>query len=173
MKSLAGMSALAGIGFLTLSLFPYRDAPAWEMKGDGGKVFPQLAGIWTSEDGLQKLEELKSLIARHGKDFEVLPAHPAAHYLSQTQPMLRVDWAHDAEMAPAMLQANIALLDQATFPVFVEKSRFGEANSQDPHYKSSLLAKVLQDFITVDSTAHYWVYRIMQAPESQIKRSPN
>lgn len=141
---LPAAAGLAFLGFFLLQLFPYRDAPRWELQAGAGQVFPQLSHIRTSAENIARLKELRALDSLYQGNFIVLPAQPAAHYLARRVPPLGIDWEHDAEIGPATLHAMIARMRRLEGGILVERSRMDEAHAADPHYRSTLLKEALQ-----------------------------
>lgn len=83
--------------YAMLAQFPYRDAPRAALIYPMAQVFPQMQGIYTGETMFRKSQELQRLQRQYGDKFTVLPAYPLAHYLTDSPPILGVDWAHNAE----------------------------------------------------------------------------
>lgn len=161
MRWLAG---LVFVGFFLLNLLPYRDAPRWELKAGAGEIFPQLAGISVGPETLEKLHSLKALDLTYNGKIAIFPAQPGFSYLTQRQPMLDVDWEHDAEIGPANMAAFLQDLNTSSIFVAIEKSRTGEANSANAHYGSQVLKAVLDHWTKVDSVPHFDVYALHPSP---------
>ena len=157
MPSLIGITFL---GFFLMQLFPYRDAPRWELTENAGQVFDRLDGIYTSKDNLVRLKELAFLDKKCAQHFVVLPAMPAAHYLTKTKPVIGIDWTHDGEMQPKRIQENYQLLRASKVAVLVENSREEEAIAKKPQYRSTLLKLVLENYVRADwhPYGYYSVY---------------
>ncbi len=100
--------------------FPYMDAPRARLRFDLGEVFPKLSGIRSSEANHAKHAELRALHARFGDRFTVLPGMPLAHYLTDTVPVLGVDWARNAECGDGT-RGLVRTLESADAPVFLER----------------------------------------------------
>ncbi|HEX2898600.1 MAG TPA: hypothetical protein VHS96_02660, partial [Bacteroidia bacterium] len=147
-----------------LNLLPYRDAPRWELKAGAGEIFPQLAGIKVGPETLEKLHSLKVLDLAYDGNIAVIPAQPGFSYLTQRQPLLDVDWEHDAEIGPANMAAFLEDLNASGMFVAIEKSRTGEANSPNAHYGSRVLKVVLDHWTKVDSVPHFDVYALHPSP---------
>lgn len=161
---------LAIMGFLGMQMFPYRDAARWDLTENAGQVFDRLEGIWTSKENRQKLEELQQLQQQFEGNFEVLPAMPAAHYLSKTKIPAgsRVDWTHDCESyKPYIGDSAFISFKKNHTPIFVEKERVEEAYSENPRYRSTLLNLVLREGFELKhyETTFYKVYMLRSKSE--------
>ena len=154
------MTGLAFVGFFLMQQFPYRDAPKWELTENIGQVFERSEGVYTGKDNLVRLTELDFLSRKCEGKFVVLPAMPAAHYLTNTKPIIGIDWTHDGELQPDRIQENYAILQASKAPIFVENSRMEEATAKDKRYRSTLLKMVLENYQKTDWHPHgyYSVY---------------
>ena len=152
--------AALGILFLfnaNLYRFPYHDAgPHAHHLGD---LFPKATGIFVGATNFQKHQELMSLISRYGDSFAVLPAMPLAHFLNGSEPLLPVDWAHNAE---ANFEKNsswlIDRLNHGPNVVFIEKDKLHEAETSGK-YGSALTAYVLENWNEIENEEYFYVYK--------------
>ena len=115
-----GLLAAALVAQAVAYRHPYREAPRAELTADLGAVFPELAGIRTSEEGLARWIELVELRESHARAFVVLPARPAAHWLLGERSPLAVDWAIDAETAGRTAEL-LAQLERAGAVALIER----------------------------------------------------
>jgi hypothetical protein len=154
----AVIALLAFMGFLGLQMFPYRDAPRWELQTGAGEIYTPLSHIRTSEKNLRVLQELAYWDSTLNVPYLVLPAQPAAHYLAGKVPPLGMDWEHDGEIGTARLEALHAQMRQDEVPVLVEKSRTPEAYAAIPNYRSTLLQWVLEHWSVNREGTYFEVY---------------
>jgi hypothetical protein len=146
MRKLATIAALlAFVGFFLLQLYPYRDVPRWQLGLGAGEVFPALSGICTSQENVDKMAEYKAFRLEFPQ-ISVFPAMPSADYLMGLEPVLPIDWEHDAEVGLSKMADVKAALNQPGLGILVELERMEEAESANLRYRSSLLQEVL----------HYW-----------------
>ncbi|MEM7039642.1 MAG: metallophosphoesterase, partial [Bacteroidota bacterium] len=138
---------------------PYRDAARGELDHHLGDLFPRLSHIYTGSDNYAKYADFKVLHTEFGDNFTVLPAFPLANYLTHTTPPISVDWAHDAEINKAAGLAKLTQELEVRKPhVFVEKDKIQEASEGLLHYRSALLAYVLENWLQIEETEHFFVY---------------
>jgi hypothetical protein len=149
---------LVMVGFGLLHGWPYRDGPRSELAPGAGVVFNRLENIRTGTESLNRLAEFYFLYSQYHDPYVVLPAMPAAHYLTQTKPPIGVDWAHDGEIGAANIPRLTADLDASKAVVFVELTRMREASLTDVHYRSELLAHVLKTWRLVETRDYFGVY---------------
>ncbi len=85
--------------FLVLQQFPYRESPRRDLDFHAGDVFPKLSFIWTDRATYDQLLEFKGLVEKYPSRFHVLPALPAAAFLTGTRsPVPAADWTSDLEI---------------------------------------------------------------------------
>ena len=112
-----------------------------------------------------KYEELKDLHKEYGNTFTVLPGMPAAHYLTQSNNPLSVDWAHNAEaQLPKQFPRLIGQLENEVEVVFLEKGKEKRIR-EEGHYGSEIALYVMENWQLVKECEYFAVY----APE---KRRP-
>jgi hypothetical protein len=142
-----------------LNWFVYHDAVRPEITHDLGEVFPKLSHIRAGDEQYANYRELQQLHARYGDNFTVLPSLPAAHYVTNTQSPIQVDWAHDAEVNyKSGIDKLIATLEQKQTTVFAMRTELGRAE-EDGHYRCSTLKYVLDNWTRVDSSSQFYVYK--------------
>lgn len=98
-KSIASFLFLI-IAFGYAHRFVYRDGNRSELTQPMEKVFPRLTGIYSDTATYHRYQELKVLATRY-PNFKTVPAFPSAHYLTQTQPPVSIDWLIDEEIGEA------------------------------------------------------------------------
>jgi hypothetical protein len=77
--------------------FVYRDGLRRNMTIPLGDIFPRLSGIYSDSETAARYRELKRLTEKYGVNFTVLPAFPQANYLTNTYPLLPLDWIVNRE----------------------------------------------------------------------------
>jgi hypothetical protein len=159
-SALRWIGAAVFVGFFVLHIFPYRDAPRWEMGAGAGDLFPELAGIRMGQENFEKLESLYFLDQRYADNLVVLPAQPGISYLAHRIPRLSIDWEHDAEIGLENMEIVLQELQQPNLAIAVEIGRSSEANSKDAHYGSKVLKYVLENGFKTDSILHFDIYRL-------------
>jgi hypothetical protein len=157
MRAAVAMLLVAAVGFFVLQLLPYRDGPRLQLVAGAGDIFPQLSFIRTSPENIAKLQEYKTLRAQYPQA-AVLPAMPAADYLSGLLPTLPIDWEHDAEVGPKQYAIVLQDMNAPGMVVLVETARLAEAHSPNLLYRSSLLADVLEYWRPGAKGAYFQVY---------------
>ncbi len=156
-RLVAGGLALVMVGFFLLQMYPYRDAPRWQLQGGAGEVFAPMGGIRTGQAQIDMLGEYKAWRTKYPQ-MAVMPAMPAADYLMGLPPVLPIDWEHDAEVGPDQMARVMAAMAQPGGAVLVELSRIGEADAPDLRYRSSLLHEVLQHWTPGPKGTYFQVY---------------
>jgi hypothetical protein len=169
-KMLKATIALAFIGFFLMQRYPYRDAPRHELVAGAGDIFPALGGIRTSPTQIAKMREYVAF-RQEFPNAATLPAMPAADYLMGMQPTLPIDWEHDAEIGPRQLRWVTDRLYTSAAPVLVELLRIDEAHSANLHYRSTLLAEVLDHWLPSTKGNFFQVYLPPGSPPA-ISASP-
>ena len=144
--------------FGTLYQYPYRDAPRSEIEDSPAEYFPQFNYIFTGDTMIQKIEEFYLLTNNNEGTFTVLPAFPLAHYLTETQNPLSVDWAHNVEAIYSQNQQRLEKeLDEKTDYVLIQKDRLKEAEEEAP-YGSLITAYVIDNEEWVEDKSQEKVY---------------
>ncbi|MEM0999171.1 MAG: hypothetical protein AAGN35_19100 [Bacteroidota bacterium] len=152
--------AVALVTFFVLYQYPYRDAPRAELNYHLGDVFPKLTYVYSNQDNYDKHADFKALHARLGDNFTVLPAMPLANYLTDTKPVIQIDWAHDGEINYEYgFRRIMARMEERRPYVLVEKEKKGEAYGEIRQYRCSLLKEVLENWQMVEETRFFEVYR--------------
>lgn len=77
--------------------FIYRDGRRADMNADMGAIFPALSGIYSTQESADLYQDLQNLKKKYGSNFAVLPAFPQANFLTQTKPILPLDWVVNRE----------------------------------------------------------------------------
>ncbi|MEO1627363.1 MAG: hypothetical protein AAFV25_19585, partial [Bacteroidota bacterium] len=72
--------------------YVYRDGVRTEMSCQLESVFPKLKGVRSSEATCDKYRSLAKWHQRYGDCYSVLPSFPLAHYLTDSQNPLPLDW---------------------------------------------------------------------------------
>ena len=97
-RRLAGLVLLAALAIQFLAYqFPYGDARRSLLVHPAGDAFPRLRGVHTSISHQRRYAELAALRERYGDRFTVLPGLPLAHFLTDSEPLLPVDWSRNSE----------------------------------------------------------------------------
>lgn len=158
--------------YAMLYQFPYREAPRDQITYELASIFPRYAGMYGGKEIYQKSLELKLLHQRHGSAYTVLPAFPLAHCLTETVPVLPVDWAHNAEMVFDQNRSWLLRdLRQKAELVFIQRDRMNEFQDQS-RYGSTLGQHVLQHWQPVDSTTYFTVFRAHASPAEPASDAP-
>lgn len=107
--------------FRLANTFVYRDGPRIEMNYPLAKVSPKLTGIYSNKATYKKYLELNQFVQEHNACYVVLPSFPQAHYLTNTQSSLPLDWVIQVEYnrQTESLQAAMDALDDCI--VLIEK----------------------------------------------------
>ncbi len=135
--------------------FVYRDGRRSDMTVDMGTIFPKLHGIYSSPATAALYRDLQDLGQRYGPDFAVLPAFPQAHFLTNTRPVLPLDWVVQREMNGAN-QLVVNSLKEKKPVLFIEKS-FADIINSDPELE--LTRHVLETGKVLEETPHFWIVR--------------
>ncbi len=135
--------------------FVYRDGLRSEMNTNLGTVFPKLQGIYSSPETAALYLDLKDLSRRYGANFTVLPAFPQAHFLTNTAPVLPLDWVVRREMN-GQNQLIVNSLKKNNPVLFIEKS-FAEKINDDPELE--LTRQLLHTGKILEETPHFWIVR--------------
>jgi len=135
--------------------FVYRDGLRSEMTVHLGAIFPKLNGIYSSPETAALYRDLKELRQRYGPDFALLPAFPQAHFLTNTTPVLPLDWVVQREMNGAN-QLVINSLKEKKPVLFIEKS-FADKINSDPELELTRL--MLETGKILEETPHFWIVR--------------
>jgi hypothetical protein len=77
--------------------FVYRDGRRSAMTEAMGEIFPRLSGIYSDPETAELYKDLKVLAARYGPNFKTMPAFPQANFLTNTRPVLPLDWVVNRE----------------------------------------------------------------------------
>jgi hypothetical protein len=154
-------SSILGIALIavgSLNMYVYHDGLRPAITHDLGTVFPKLSCIYAGDEQYAHHVELKSLHARYGDNFTVLPSMPLANYLTNTRPPIQVDWAHDAEInyQVGIDRLTQTLETQRTY-VFAMRTELYRA-TEEGHYRCSTLRHVLENWERIDSTSMFYVY---------------
>ena len=155
------ITALALVCYFLMYQYPFREPHRSEIVHHLGDHFPKLNFVYTNSTLYEKYGEVKTLHEVYGDNFTVLPALPLANYLTNTKPPISIDWAHDAEIAYEYgLERNLNELESRRPTVFVDKVNGPkEAYDEIKQYRSLLTKHVLDNWIKVDETEHYYVYQ--------------
>lgn len=133
--------------------FVYRDGRRTEMTTSMGEIFPSLSGIYSDPESAVLYRELKQLREQYGPNFKVLPAFPQANFLTQTPPVLPLDWVVNRETNRDNSLVIKTLMDKKPF-VFIQKS-FQEKIENDPELE--LTRKILKQGTILQETPNFWV----------------
>ncbi len=154
-------AAIGLFGYFLLYQAPYRDSPRSELQYDLGDHFAKLNNIYTHQERYDKYGDLKNLAERYDSKFSVLPAMPLANYITNSKPMISVDWPHDAEMAYERgLERILQELNERRPAIFVDRETGAtEAKASRKQYRSSLTGHVLDTWNLVEKTKYYDVYQ--------------
>ncbi len=133
--------------------YVYRDGLRSAMTVNLGGVFPRLQGVYSSPETEALYRDLAALEQRYGANFEVLPAFPLAHFLTNTRPVLPLDWVVRREMGGQEASVLQTLKTQKTV-VFVQKS-FADEIEHDPELE--LTRQVMQEAKMLAETPGFWV----------------
>lgn len=149
---LASIALFLGIARFSYE-FVYRDGFRSELTIDMGTVFPQLNGIYSSPETAALYRDLKSLQQRYGPDFAVLPAFPQAHFLTNTAPVLPLDWVVKREInTDSLLVINALKIEKPV--LFIEKS-YKDKIDTDPEL--ALTRQALHTGKWMGETPHFWI----------------
>jgi hypothetical protein len=155
----------------TLNLYIYEDAFRTKTTNDLGTVFPRLSHISAGNTQFTQYRELKQLHSRYGDRFTVLPSMPLAHYVTNTEPRIPIDWVHDAEINyQSGIRDVIARLEASPNRVFAMKDELRRANEEGA-YRCSVLKHVITHWARIDSTTMFLVYD-NQAPRPEAGTQP-
>jgi energy-converting hydrogenase Eha subunit E len=147
------------VGIFALNFYVYHDAFRTEITHDLGEVFPKLSHIKAGDIQYNRYVELKALHSKYGDNFTVLPSLPLANYLTDTKPVVPVDWAHDAELNYNKGISDVLdHLEAQHSTVFAMRDELGRANEAG-HYRCTSLKYVLEHWTRVDSTSLFYVYQ--------------
>jgi hypothetical protein len=152
--NLASIALLLGIARFGYE-FVYRDGLRSEMTIDMGTVFPKLNGIYSSPETAALYLDLKNLQQRYGPDFAVLPAFPQAHFLTNTAPVLPLDWVVNREINTDSILVINALKTKKPV-LFIEKSNTDKIDT-DPEL--ALTRQALHTGKWMGETPHFWIVR--------------
>jgi hypothetical protein len=132
--------------FATLYQYPYRDSPREWIEESPGEYFEAFTFIYTGDEFMGKSRELHHIQETYQGSFTVLPAFPLAHFITQTDNPLSVDWAHNAEAIYGQRKAELeAELDEKTDFVLIQNDKLAEAYDSGP-YGSLITAYVLENW---------------------------
>ncbi|NBL65334.1 hypothetical protein GV828_09010 [Flavobacterium sp. NST-5] len=138
---------------------PYREANILELNHDLGEVSPKLAGINTSEKTKNKLVEAKKLIEKYGEKYIMAPGFPMAHYIFDTQSVMKSDWLTNNEIN-RQAGTYIETAARVDHFVFLEKS-FIEGELYLPENRSEFSAVtvyILNNFKKIEETEHFIIF---------------
>jgi hypothetical protein len=149
-----------------LNLYVYHDDFRTELTHDLGAVFTRLSHIDTGAEEYERYAELKTLHAKYGDAFTVLPSMPLAHYVTATKPRIKADWIHDGEINyQTGIAETVQMLDASKNFVFALKDEMGRADEQGT-FRCSVLKHVITHWVRIDSTQEFWVYENLVPPIS-------
>lgn len=148
--------------YLAMAQFPRYDAPRWDCTYRLSDVFPQGSGVWVGRFQYQQYVDLKELVSKYGEPFAVLPALPLAHYLTNTTPILEVDWALNAELNGRRLESRvIRSLEESHPTVLVQRHWIDKMRERGDHpYGSWLTIYVVDHWDLVEERETMNVYRL-------------
>lgn len=147
------------VTFFILYQIPYRESAKKDLDYHMGDVFPKLSYIYSNQENYDKHADFKALHQQYGDNFTVLPALPLANYLTDTKPIIQIDWAHDGEINYDYGFKLIMDRMHSLRPyVFVEKDKKNEAYGEIKQYACSLLREVLENWEMADETKYFEIY---------------
>ncbi len=154
--------------YLAMAQFPRFDAPRWECTHALSEVFPRASAIQVGGFQFQHHTELMHLVAKYGEPFVVLPALPLAHYLTETTPILSVDWALNVEVTGYTLKAQLlAQLEQPGVTALIQRHRIDRVRRRGDHpYGSWLTLHVVDHWTLVETRESFLVYQMSTLPSS-------
>lgn len=150
----------AFVCYFLMYQYPFREPIRSELTYHLGDLYPKMNYVYTHKELYEKYAEVKSLHEKYGDSFSVLPAMPVANYLTNTQPPIQIDWAHDAEIAYEYGLERILRKMEETRPViFVDKvDGPRDAFVRTEHYGSALTRHVIEEWTKLEETEYYDVY---------------
>ncbi|MEI6410380.1 MAG: hypothetical protein WCR52_13415 [Bacteroidota bacterium] len=135
--------------------FVYRDGKRSDMNVSMGAIFSRLSGIYSDAETAAMYRELKDLAARYGPDFKTLPAFPLANYLTQTRPLLPLDWVVKRELSGGQTILSKAISGKE-ITYFIQKS-CQESLQTDPELEFT--RSIREQGVMIEETAHFWVMK--------------
>jgi len=155
--------------FALLYQYPYRASAREDTVYHAGEVFPKLKGIHVGAFMFEKCRELAALHLQYGDRFTVLPSFPQAHFLTETQNPLQIDWAHNAEIGSAhKIYALIEELPRAADYIFIERDKLSET-TDSTRYGSLLSGHVRQHWHKVQEGEFFEVYQTPRQHMTEIE----
>lgn len=130
-----------------------------ELTYEVSDIFPKLSHIKVGKDMYEKYHEFKLLADKYGNNFKTLPGMPLSNYLTNTKSPLPMDWVANGEANNKNERVLNALFDKNPV-VFVEKepALISVLNNDDKN-NSSVTYFVKLNWIKIDSTQHFYVYK--------------
>lgn len=139
--------------------YVYRDGPRWNMNNDLGVIFPKLDGIQSSAEKAALYGEFKRFTAEIGHNFAVLPAFPLANYLTDTEPVLPLNWVVNREMNGR--NSAIYRILASKKPMILVQNEFIARAAADPELE--ITQWVLQRGEKVRSGQYFTIYSLQNA----------
>lgn len=155
--------------FFAAQRYPYGEFHRSMLTKNLGEVYPRLSYIYSSQTAYDKLLALKDLHGRYGDNFAVMPSMPLAHYLTNTDPTIQLDWEHDGElMFDVGTQAILKRMSAQQTVVFAEVDLKAEAFLPPGNYKCSPLEHVLTHWHKLEENRFFEVWAEVAPDSAQV-----
>ena len=135
--------------------FLYNDGKRSDAQVHLGTIFPKLHGIYTSAAHAGLYRDLQQLTTQYGPHFKTLPHFTLANYLTNTFPVLPLDWVvlRESGSDNSLIDST---LNKKNFLFFVQKAQIQRIQI-DPEMKFA--QKVLEKGNIIAETPHFLVVR--------------
>lgn len=146
------------VGYEYPYTFPDRSMPRSSLTYHAGEIFPKATGVYVDKHMYTTLYELRSLRAKYGPNYRVLPSFPHATYLTGDKPVFPSEWTMDWQILGHIDSVYQGLCDKKT-TVFMLKDQM-DATQADGYARTryTLHHRVRQHWRILEETSQFVVF---------------
>lgn len=147
------------VGYEYPYTFPERSMPRASLTLDAGDIFPKASGVMVDRQIYETLAELKSLRAKYGANYRVLPGFPHAYYLTDDKPAFPSEWLLDWQIVNKFDEVYQQLLDRDVTVFMLRDQMYTEQADGYKRAGYTVPQMVRKRWRVVEETRHFVVMR--------------